>query len=223
LASDLSDPSGLADSLMQAVDSYRETWEPVDAELYQLCRRRSSHQAFADVYTKVAIIGRTYAAGISRTVRADGDPEAAVARGLMYQGEPINEQLSALATRRFDWGLVSAIIELHAQVVRGLLPFTAGVWQQSFVSKYLHFHCEIVPVYDSRDEAAIGRFVSWPVVYAAREALGRPEDWLTSYYNFATAFMVLYEEASASSSTQLSVKELDYLLWRPAPRSAATA
>ena len=40
--------------------------EPVDNELYDLCRRRPSHDDFADAYTKVAIIGRVYEAGVAR-------------------------------------------------------------------------------------------------------------------------------------------------------------
>jgi hypothetical protein len=54
-------------------------------------------------------------------------------------------------------------------------------------------------VYDSRAGGAIGRFVSWPAVYSVRDSIGRPADWLTSYYNFATAFVVLYEEAVAAT------------------------
>ena len=213
------DPSNepdLASSLARAIENYRATWQPVDSELYDLCRRRPSQRAFADVYAKVAIIGRIYAAGISRTVRVGGDPEAAVARGLMQQAALIDEMLYALADSQLDEASAGQIIELHARVARGLLPYTGGIWQQSFVSKYLHFHCDLVPVYDSRAEAAIGRFVNWPTVYGVRESIGRPADWLTSYYNFATAFVVLHERAAFTTAIKPTVKELDYLLWQPA-------
>jgi hypothetical protein len=40
--------------LARASENYRATWQPVDSELYNLCRRRPRQQAFADVYTKVA-------------------------------------------------------------------------------------------------------------------------------------------------------------------------
>ena len=132
----------------------------------------------------------------------------------MQQAALIDETLHALADSQFDRASASHIIELHARVARGLLPHTGGIWQQSFVSKYLHFHCDLVPVYDSRAEAAIGRFVSWPTVYGVRESIGRPADWLTSYYNFATAFVVLYERAVTATPIQPTVKEVDYLLWQ---------
>jgi hypothetical protein len=199
----------------RAAQNYRATWHAIDSELYNLCRRRSSQQDFADVYAKVALVGRVYAAGIPRSSRAAGDREVAVARGLVELAGPIGEGLDGLAGRQFDRQAVAEIIELHAHVARGLLPYTGGTWQQSFVSKYLHFHCDLVPVYDSRALASIGRLVNWPRVYAARESIGRPGDWLTSYYNFATAFTVLYEDVRRDAGTQVSVKELDYLLWQP--------
>ena len=79
MAANPSNGSDLAASLAWAIDNYRATWQPVDSELYALCHRRPSQRVFADVFAKVAIIGRVYAAGISRTVRVDGNPEAAVA------------------------------------------------------------------------------------------------------------------------------------------------
>lgn len=215
MAANPSNGSDLAASLAWAIENYRATWQPVDSELYDLCNRRPSQGVFADVYAKVAIIGRVYAAGISRTVRVDGDPEAAVARGLMEQADLIDETLDTLADSQLDRATAGQIIELHARVARGLLPHTGGIWQQSFVSKYLHFHCDRVPVYDSRAEAAIGRSVNWPGVYSARDTIGRPADWLTSYYNFTTAFVVLYERATSVTPVEPTVKEVDYLLWQP--------
>lgn len=216
MATDPLSEHDLAAALSQAIEGYRATWQPVDSELYDLCRRRASQRAFADVYTKVTIIGRVYAAGIPRTVRADGDPEAAVARGIMEQADLIDKTLHALADAQLDRATAGQVIELHARTARGLRPHTGGTWQQSFVSKYLHFHCDLVPVYDSRAEAAIGRFVSWPAVYGVRNSIGRPADWLTRYYNFATAFVTLYESAAAAASVHATVKDVDYLLWQPA-------
>ena len=206
----------LAAALPRAIEDYRASWQPVDSELYDLCRRRPSQRAFADVYTKVAMIGRVYAAGVSRTVRVDGDPETAVARGLMEQADLLDKTLHALAGAQLDRALAAQVIELHARVVRGLRQHTGGTWQQSFVSKYLHFHCDLVPVYDSRAEASIGRFVSWPAVYGVRDSIGRPVDWLTKYYNFVTAFITLYESAATVASVHATVKEIDYLLWQAA-------
>jgi hypothetical protein len=81
----VADPD-LAACLREAITSYEASWEPVDSELYHLCRRRASHRDFADVYTKTAIGGRVYQAGVSRAWRGDGDPETEVTRVLIPGG-----------------------------------------------------------------------------------------------------------------------------------------
>jgi hypothetical protein len=83
----------LSTRLSKAIKSYEVGWKPIDGELYELCRRRPRHDDFADVYTKVAVIGRVYAAGIARSSKADGDREAAVANGLAAFGAVIMDQL----------------------------------------------------------------------------------------------------------------------------------
>jgi hypothetical protein len=129
VAAGLSNEPDLAASLAHAIENYRTTWQPIDSELYDLCRRRPSQHAFADVHAKVTIIGRVYAAGISRTVRVD-DPEAAIARGLTEQAALIDDTLHALADSQFDRATARQIIELHTQVTRGLLTYTGGTRQQ---------------------------------------------------------------------------------------------
>jgi hypothetical protein len=83
---------------------------------------------------------------------------------------------------------------------------------QSFVSKYLHFHCELVPIFDSRAEASIG---DWESVYRIRDAIGRPPDWLTPYYNFATAFVALSERIVAETGAGATSRRLTTCSGRP--------
>lgn len=209
-------PLSIADLLTElssAQADYRSKWQTIDQELYGVCRRRPSHQDFGDVYAKVTIIGRVYAAGILRSSRAAGDREAAAASGISQQGARIEAALQGLAAIALDRAAAAQIIELHARTTRDLKEHTGDRWLQSFVSKYLHFHCAFVPIYDSRAEANIGRFVDWAEVYQMREAIGRPPDWLTRYYNFATAFVVLSERLAAVTGAAPSVKEIDHLLW----------
>lgn len=207
--------SDLTTRLTQAIKRYEAGWKPVDTELYDLCRRRPRHDDFADVYAKVAVIGRVYTAGISRSSKADGDREAAVATGLVGIGAMITERLSEIADRELDPSTLTQIIDLHGRVCRELLPHTGNTWQQSFVSKYLHFHCPIVSIFDSNAEGAIGRFVDWTTVYGLRTAISRQHGWAVRYYNFATAFTVLYQQVRAEITLKPTVKEVDYLLWQP--------
>lgn len=206
--------TGLTAALVRSRANYQSKWCGVDLELYELCRRRPGHQDFADVYAKVAIIGRVYAAGISRSSRAEGDREAAVVQGIVQQAAVIETALEALPGAQFNRETAARIIELHAKTTRGLKQHTGERWLQSFVSKYLHFHCGLVPIFDSRAEQNIGEFVDWEGVYRLRDAIGRPSDWLTRYYNFATAFVALSEKIVAETGAAASVKEIDHMLWQ---------
>jgi hypothetical protein len=210
---DRHDSAKLEAQLSGAIERYRATWQPVDSELYSLCRRRPGQRTFADVFAKVAIIGRVYEAGIARSSQASGDREAAVARGLAGQADLIEAGLGKLAARRFDRESAAEIVELHGRVCRALLPHTGGTWQQSFVSKYLHFHCDIIPIYDSRAQEAIGHHVDWDTVTPVRESLGFLPEWARYYRNFTAAFIVLHERIAAETPLQATVKEVDHLLW----------
>jgi hypothetical protein len=58
-------PADLDAALKHAIENYEATWQQVDTELYNLCRRRPNQRTFADVYAKVSMIGRVYVAGIA--------------------------------------------------------------------------------------------------------------------------------------------------------------
>ncbi len=201
--------------LSQAIKSYEARWKPVDSELYELCRRRSSHIVFADVYTKVAIIGRVYEAGVARAWHGSGDPETEVTRVLIEQADLVSTGLQGLENRSFDRQAAAGIVELHGRVTRAISHRTNGVFLTSFVSKYLHFHCPIVPIFDSNAQAAVGQFVDQEVVSPIRKAMAELPEWTRSYSNFAAAFVVLYERAHAQTPFTPTVKELDHLLWQP--------
>ena len=83
----------------------------------------------------------------------------------------------------------------------------------SFVSKYLHFHCPIVPIFDSNAQAAIGQFVDWDTVTSIREAMPDLPEWARAYRDFVAACVVLYRRAYAKTTLEPTVKELDHLLW----------
>jgi len=132
--------------LAQAIKSHEAGWKSVDTELYDLCRRRSSHDDFPDVYTKVAAIGRVYEAGVARAWRGEGDPESEVTRVLIEQADLLQKGLRRLENRSFDQPTATGIIELHGHIARAISHRTAGVFLASYVSKYLHFHSPVVPI-----------------------------------------------------------------------------
>jgi hypothetical protein len=200
--------------LAEAIKSYEVSWKPVDNELYGLCRRRASQRDFADVYTKVAMIGRVYEAGVARAWRGEGDPENEIARVLIEQADLIESGLQRLRDRSFGRQAAAEIVELHGHIARAISHRTKGVFLASFVSKYLHFHCSIVPIYDSNAQTRIGQFVDWDAVTPIRDAMAELPEWARAYRNFVAAFVVLYQRASTKTSLKPTVKEVDHLLWQ---------
>lgn len=214
--SDGHDGPDLAARLSEAIESYESGWKPVDGELYDLCRRRPGHEDFADVFTKVAVIGRVYEAGLARAWRGSGDPETEVTRVVNEQADLIRASLHRLEGRSFDQRAAAEIVELHGRLARAISHQAGGVFLASFVSKYLHFHCPIVPIYDSNAQATIGRYIDWNLVAPIRDAMADLPEWARAYRNYAAASVVLYQRARTQTQLSPTVKELDYLLWQSA-------
>jgi len=204
----------LASQLRRAIEDYQAGWQPVDSELYDLCRRRPSQRDYADVFTKVAVISGVYNAGLDRAWRGSGDPLVETARCLIGQADRLDAALEKLADRPFDRTSLIEIVALHGSVTRALSSPAGNVWLVSPVSKYLHFHCPIVPIYDSRAEKHIKQFVDGMEAYHLRIAMGEPEEWADAYYKFVTASLILYERIHAQTSLRPTVKEVDHLLWK---------
>jgi hypothetical protein len=207
----------LASRLAQAITVYKAGWKPVDDELYNLFRRRPSHRDYSDVYTKVVMIERVYRAGIVRAFKgkAKAKAEIIVARELIAQADLLEEHLAAFDSHELDRQTALEIVELHGRITASLAP-SADAWLTSFVSKYLHFHCPIVPVYDSKAAGSVSGFVKSPTdkrsVASLRRSMRDLHPSSRAYRRFVAAFLVLYEQAWAETSLQPSVKEVDYLL-----------
>jgi hypothetical protein len=196
-------------------DAYEKLWKSVDGELYELCQRRT-HDAFADVFTKVSIINRVYQAGLLRTLGRDG--ERKVAEVLVENSATIEEWLSRLRSDgQLEKETAAEAIEAHGEITSLIADATNRKWVVSFVSKYLHFHRASVPIYDTWVEKAIRRRVSATHARGAREALPQPSTgFATKYYEFVCRFLVLYEDLeSREPDGSLTVKGLDTMLWDP--------
>lgn len=206
---------------------YQETWAMVDEELHDLCHRRG-HERFEDVYTKVVIVNRVYMVGITRVVRAEGlrdGPEAAVARALLGMKDVLTESLQRL-TPVDDLTAVtmSQIVEVHGLVTNNLAAQLQGANLRSFVSKYLHFHCPMVPIYDSLAASAVTKALS-PHVHGwtrTRDLLERPTHFDGVYYWYAGRFLELWRLVhDVHVRPDASVKMIDHALWNLGKWAAA--
>jgi len=162
----------------------------------------------------VAVIGRVYGAQVVRSFKAakGKDKELIVARGLVEQADVVTAALTALG-QQFDRQAAAAIVELHTRITRKLADSTNGVWLSSFVSKYLHFHCPLVPIYDSRAASSIGKFAGRRTVAEIRATM-ITEDSATAYRRFVIAFVALRERVWDETPLRPTVKEIDHLLLR---------
>lgn len=208
-------PSSLPVLLSAAVEAYDRGWRTVDEELYELCRRRNQPTDFADVYAKVAMIGRVYSAGVTRSWKAGGDAEMGVARALISDelAASLHDGLLRLGGRPFDRQTAAEIVHLHGHVTRAIHQHSGNVFLTSFVSKYLHFHCPAAPIYDSNAQTAIRNFVDRKAVDAIRSELRAVPESVWSYRNFVAAFVVLCERVDRESESRPTVKEIDCMLW----------
>jgi hypothetical protein len=210
--------SDLSRRLGRAIESYEVGWKSVDEELHELFRRRPSHRDYSDVYTKVVMIERVYRAGVLRAFKGDAKAKAeiTVARELVAQADVLEGHLAALADQTLNRKTALQIVELHGWITASLAPSAGDVWLTSFVSKYLHFHCPIVPVYDSKAAGSVGGFVKSPTdqqsVTALRRSLGHLRPSSRAYRSFVPSFVALYQRARAETSPEPSVKEVDYML-----------
>lgn len=207
--------------LAEAWDDYRRTWSVVDDELHDLCARKG-HERHDDVYAKVAIINRVYNAGISRSVRGteSGDAELRVSQLLADCHGAFSADLDRI--RAFDdltSDSMATIVAAHGAITQSLARGLDATNLCSFVSKYLHFHCPIVPIYDSRVAETVAEILADVVPKGTRtqRLLERPAVYDPSYYWYAGRFLTLWQLAR-DAAPDATVKMLDHALWRGVPR-----
>jgi hypothetical protein len=127
-------------------DDYARRHARLDRSLYELCEEMLEHRDFGEVRAKVVIIGRSYASGLER--HAGGDPDAIVAAlvGEKRWLDPAVRRLRALADCVPSADRIENIAAVHKRLQDQL--DTMGL-VRSFVSKYLHFHAPVVPIFDN--------------------------------------------------------------------------
>ena len=211
----------LGEWLEAAEARYGDSWAVVDEELRALCTRRGNRNLL-DVYAKVAIVNRVYVAGITRIVRPKcegADPEMSVAEMLVPMASTIESLLPLTEPGRlFSSQALVTIVDVHGRIVSGLARELNCANLRSFVSKYLHFHCPLVPIYDSLAAAAITKVLG-PYVSRWRE----PQEVLTipqtnyqevdpTYFWYCARFLELWELAQRVRPRS-TVKIIDHALW----------
>lgn len=165
----------------------------------------------------MSIINRVYMAGLLRgkTLPDKGDGEEAAAARLVESNAAVQlglDRLQSLPT--LDATSVATIVAVHGALTRDLATQFAKSEPQSFVSKYLHFHCPIVPIYDQRAWAALGTWIDshHPGFRVTRDSPSTSDDGCDYYRTFAGRFLLLWNEAQRVR-LGTSIKVIDHALW----------
>ena len=127
-----------------------------------------------------------YRAGVARSWRASGDAETEIARIVITTevAELIQDGLHRIGSRPFDRRVAAEIVQLHGHIVRAISQRSGNVFLTSFVSKYLHFHWPIAPIYDSKTQTAVKQFVDRKAVDGVRKELRALPESVWPYSDF---------------------------------------
>ncbi len=209
----MSEDDRLVAAYQASLDDYRRNWAVTDRCLRELCDRNPSHTNRAAVNAKLLVIGRAFATGIERKIASDGTQgnalgqiasfltqHASVVDGLIEQIPAKSEQFSPSAAL--------SVIEVHGRftsLMRGLTR--SGQAPRSFVSKYLHFHRPLVPIYDSFAAKTISRLAGRApggTGYKSREADPAFCDYVAKFERLMGRLRQVGERPT--------VRELDYFV-----------
>lgn len=202
--------------LEQHCKEYEAQFSAVDDELYRLFRAHSGHSDPRSVYVKVTFLNRVYMTGLERAASSP-DPCERIATLLVSRETEIDSRIDALgAISILSPESLAQVAQIHGWLAREVLG-NAGVGQPvSFVSKYLHFHAPVVPIYDSRVCTALGRYIRarfGKQFVATASCLPKLPQQLQDYRWLCARFVPLWEDVY-ESRPGTSVKQLDYHLWQ---------
>jgi hypothetical protein len=199
------------EELTEAWTKFDRVWGEVVETLYRLCREVPDEDTCRHTMAKVILINRAYNARLEAQLRPSGASKALdlVCEFVDDHGQAMREIVAAVPdVEVLIPRILDAALRGHAEMMQLLaVNLTKHAEMRSFVSKYLHFHRPIVPIFDELCQKNLHRRV-----------LGRitnvPEWADPKYYDFCLRFLALSEDAR-SRGLPITVKKLDAVLWQP--------
>ncbi len=201
---------------LESVNHYLQNWLQIDNTLYSLCQKNYDHDSMNSINAKLWIVGRTYMTGIERKIESNGKQGGSLSQLAEYlyrNRRKVNNIFNQLKPLSKDSKLTDSnlktIVSLHGELVEFIRAITRNNYSsRSFVSKYMHFHCPIVPIYDSFASQALTKFIRWN---NDLNVFDKPKIVDDDYLWFVLRFLELYKRASESVDIE-KVKYLDYYL-----------
>ena len=190
-------------------------WEVLDQALYRLCKDYPDHQSRNAINAKLWIIGRTYATGVERMISNEDGSQGGSMECLAEMFYRRNKRIDAIITRLskhaepLEPSKLKPILIAHRDLLAIVSEVTRpGKSARSFVSKYLHFHAPIMPIYDSVVVREIPQLVSAKKDLATLELPLKVDE---KYYWYVLRFWNLYQQVKAHFP-DATVKEVDRFL-----------
>jgi hypothetical protein len=200
----------------KACEDYKQNWALLNEILYKMCKDHRSHKDLSAINAKVWIIGRTYATGIERMISSSGPQGESLGKlaKYMYKNRTILDSIfnrlssikEPLSTAKLKFIVMEhgKFVSLLAEILRD------NQSARSFASKYIHFHCPAVPIYDRYANGELRRICRWEDNY---EVFKLPKGADEEYYYFILRFWQLYEKVKRVIKST-NVRLIDcYLLW----------
>jgi hypothetical protein len=200
----------------KASADYKDNWALQNKILYKLCRDHYLHKDISTINAKVWIIGRTYGTGIERMIYSSGgqgDSLGKLAKHMDKNRTILDSIFNRLLSVRepLTTTKLKVIVMEHGKFVRLLAKILRDNQSaRSFASKYMHFHCPVVPIYDRYANGELRRICRWEDSY---EVFELPKGADEEYYYFAMRFWQLYKRLKESVG-RTNARLIDcYLLW----------
>jgi len=193
-------------------------YSKTDDILYDMCKKWPNHKDLGIVQAKVRIIGRVYAAGLERKGKKDKSKGIyeTIAEIFHENRAWIDSEIKALNKfKKLSKSSHERILSVHGNMVKLLREETRSKSNfRSFISKYLHFHTPIVPLFDSQASSTISRSDWYPWKKSKGHILipmGREYDPV--YYRFFQQFSLYFLDLKEKKLNP-TVRDADwYLIW----------
>jgi hypothetical protein len=201
----------------KAQEEYLSIYSRIDYILYNMCKKWPDHKNREKVHAKVRIIGRVYGAGLERTGRDQSKGIYETIAKVLYKNRKwIDESIKDLRKIKNPKSAEREILSLHGKLLRLIRKGTkSGLNYRSFVSKYLHFHIPIVPIFDSLASKNINSSVWYPWKRWSKEiykTIKWEEKYDWSYFKFFGQFILYFSDIKEQRLKPSSVKNADYYL-----------
>jgi hypothetical protein len=186
-------------------DGGRYSWFGLDQALSHLCRTVPRHVSVNEVYAKIRIINRAYLANLQFGAK---EAEWKVAQKfVMRDADVIMAPLRR--SSKFSRDSLATLLNAHEQLVKLAFQVTKRK-ENSFVSKYLHFHFpDTVPIFDSKAYSA-----AWKLAKAPPEEFAQYDKRLNyDYAYYCGSLFQIIDALQACGVKSPRLKFVDVLLY----------